>query len=402
MNQTILQEAKAMQEQISSYRQWLHAHAETGFALYKTKAYVRTVLEGMGYHVADCGRAGLITTIGGKKPGKVFMLRADMDALPIHEETGLPYACPDGAMHACGHDMHTAMLLGAAQLLKNHENELEGTVKLMFQPAEETFEGSMDMIRNGVLDNPRPDAAMMIHVAVNVPMPAGTVMVSAPGISAPAADYFTIRVKGKGCHGSAPQDGIDPLTAAAHILIALQEIQARELGIHDEAVMTIGTMHAGGASNVIPDSVTMGGTIRTFDDQVRETVKRRLVEISQGMAAAFRAEASVSFDSGCPTLCNNKAVCEKAEVYLQELLGSGALSVAKMNPNGKPSAGGSEDFAYISHEIPTVMVALAAGEPKKGCVYPLHHPKTLLDESALPYGAASLAYMAMRYLQDEK
>ena len=330
------------------------------------------------------------------------MLRADMDALPIHEETGLPYACPDGAMHACGHDMHTAMLLGAAQLLKNHENELEGTVKLMFQPAEETFEGSMDMIRNGVLDNPRPDAAMMIHVAVNVPMPAGTVMVSAPGISAPAADYFTIRVKGKGCHGSAPQDGIDPLTAAAHILIALQEIQARELGIHDEAVMTIGTMHAGGASNVIPDSVTMGGTIRTFDDQVRETVKRRLVEISQGMAAAFRAEASVSFDSGCPTLCNDKAVCEKAEVYLQELLGSGALSVAKMNPNGKPSAGGSEDFAYISHEIPTVMVALAAGEPKKGCVYPLHHPKTLLDESALPYGAASLAYMAMRYLQDEK
>ena len=187
MNQTILQEAKAMQEQISSYRQWLHAHAETGFALYKTKAYVRTVLEGMGYQVADCGRAGLITTIGGKKPGKVFMLRADMDALPIHEETGLPYACPDGAMHACGHDMHTAMLLGAAQLLKNHENELEGTVKLMFQPAEETFEGSMDMIRNGVLDNPRPDAAMMIHVAVNVPMPAGTVMVSAPGISAPAS-----------------------------------------------------------------------------------------------------------------------------------------------------------------------------------------------------------------------
>lgn len=402
MNQTILQEAKAMQEQISYYRQWLHAHAETGFALDKTKAYVRTVLEGMGYQVAYCGRAGLITTIGGKKPGKVFMLRADMDALPIHEETGLTYACPDGAMHACGHDMHTAMLLGAAQLLKNHENELEGTVKLMFQPAEETFEGSMDMIRSGVLDNPRPDAAMMIHVAVNVPMPAGTVMVSAPGISAPAADYFTIRVKGKGCHGSAPQDGIDPLTAAAHILIALQEIQARELGIHDEAVMTIGTMHAGGASNVIPDSVTMGGTIRTFDDQVRETVKRRLVEISQGMAAAFRAEASVSFDSGCPTLCNDKAVCEKAEVYLQELLGSGALSVAKMNPNGKPSAGGSEDFAYISHEIPTVMVALAAGEPKKGCVYPLHHPKTLLDESALPYGAASLAYMAMRYLQDEK
>lgn len=402
MNQTILNEAKQLQEQIVAHRQWLHAHAETGFGLEKTKAYVRTVLEGMGYRVADCGRCGLVTTVGGKKPGKVFLLRADMDALPILEETGLPFACPDGAMHACGHDMHTAMLLGAAQLLKNHEEELEGTVKLMFQPSEETFEGSMDMIKGGVLEDPKPDAAMMIHVAVNVPMPAGTVMVSAPGISAPAADYFTIRVKGKGCHGSAPQDGIDPLTAAAHILIALQEIKARELGIHDEAVMTIGTMHAGGASNVIPDSVTMGGTIRTFDDQVRETVKRRLVEISQGIAAAFRAEATVTFDSGCPTLCNDKAVCEKAETYLQELLGPGALSVAKMNPNGKPSAGGSEDFAYISHEVPSVMVALAAGEPKNGCVYPLHHPKTLLDENALPYGAASLAYMAMRYLQDEK
>lgn len=396
----VLAESQALFPAVQSHRRWLHAHAETGFDLQETKPYVKSALEQMGYDVAECGRAGLVTTIGKGKP--VFLLRADMDALPIKEETGLPFACTDSRMHACGHDFHTSMLLGAAQILKNHEDEIDGTVKLMFQPSEETFEGSKDMIEGGVLEDPRPDAAMMIHVTVGVPIPAGTVMISAPGIGTPAADYFTIHVKGKGCHGSAPQDGVDPLTAAAHILIALQEVKARELGIYDEAIMTIGTLHAGGASNVIPDSATMGGTIRTFDGQVREKVKQRMTEIAQGIAAAFRAEATVTFDSGCPTLLNDKDVCDKAETYLQELLGPGALSVAKMNPNGKPSAGGSEDFAYISHEVPSVMVALAAGEPKNGCTYPLHHPKTMFDESALPCGTAAFAYMALRYLQDAK
>ena len=233
----ILQEAKALQEEIKSHRLWLHTHAETGFDLTETKPYVKSALMKMGYTVQECGKAGLVTTVG-KPGGKVLLLRADMDALPIAEEADVDFACQNGRMHACGHDMHTAMLLGAAKLLKAHESELDGMVKLMFQPAEEIFEGSKDMIASGVLENPRPDAALMIHVAAGMPLPAGTVVVSAPGVSAPAADYFTIRVHGKGCHGSAPQNGIDPLTAAAHILIALQEIHARELSASDEAVLT--------------------------------------------------------------------------------------------------------------------------------------------------------------------
>lgn len=401
MHQKILEESRTLEEQLIGHRRWLHTHAETGFDLENTKSYVKSALEKMGYQVTECGKCGLVTMIGGNKPGGVFLLRADMDALPIREEADADVICTNGNMHACGHDFHTAMLLGAAQILKNHEAELNGTVKLMFQPAEETFEGSADMIANGVLKNPDVDAAMMIHVTVGVPIPAGTVMISAPGVGTPAADYFTIRVQGKGCHGSAPQDGVDPLTAAAHILIALQEIKARELGIYDDAILTIGTMHAGNAYNAIPDTATLGGTIRTFDENIRSRLKQRITEISQGIATAFRAEATVTFDSGCPTLLNDSDLCLQAERYLAELLGSRAVSVANMNPNGKPSAGGSEDFAYVSHEVPSLMVALAAGEPQKGFTYPLHHPKVTFDESALQYGTAALAYTAIRYLQEK-
>lgn len=396
----ILREAKALQEEIKSHRLWLHTHAETGFDLAETKPYVKSALTEMGYTVQECGKAGLVTTVG-KPGGKVLLLRADMDALPIAEEADVDFACKNGRMHACGHDMHTAMLLGAAKILKAHESELGGTVKLMFQPAEEIFEGSKDMIASGVLENPRPDAALMIHVAAGMPLPAGTVVVSAPGVSAPAADYFTIRVHGKGCHGSAPQNGIDPLTAAAHILIALQEIHARELSASDEAVLTIGTFHAGEAGNVIPDTATMGGTIRTYDEKTRAYLKERMTAIAKNVAEAFRASAEVSFGSGCPTLVNDKDLSEKVTGYLKDLLGANrAFTTAELN-GGKPArGGGSEDFAYVSHEVPSLMLALAAGEPSKGYVYPQHHPKVKFDESVLSTGAAVFVDCALQYLRE--
>lgn len=396
----ILREAKALQEEIKSHRLWLHTHAETGFDLAETKPYVKSALTEMGYTVQECGKAGLVTTVG-KPGGKVLLLRADMDALPIAEEADVDFACKNGRMHACGHDMHTAMLLGAAKILKAHESELGGTVKLMFQPAEEIFEGSKDMIASGVLENPRPDAALMIHVAAGMPLPAGTVVVSAPGVSAPAADYFTIRVHGKGCHGSAPQNGIDPLTAAAHILIALQEIHARELSASDEAVLTIGTFHAGEAGNVIPDTATMGGTIRTYDEKTRAYLKERMTAIAQSIAEAFRASAEVSFGSGCPTLVNDKDLSEKVTGYLKGLLGANrAFTTAELN-GGKPArGGGSEDFAYVSHEVPSLMLALAAGEPSKGYPYPQHHPKVKFDESVLSTGAAVFVDCALQYLRE--
>ena len=396
----ILQEASALQEEIKAHRLWLHTHAETGFDLTETKPYVKSALTEMGYAVQECGKAGLVTTVG-KPGGKVLLLRADMDALPIAEEADVDFACKNGRMHACGHDMHTAMLLGAAKILKAHESELGGMVKLMFQPAEEIFEGSKDMIASGVLENPRPDAALMIHVAAGMPLPAGTVVVSAPGVSAPAADYFTIRVHGKGCHGSAPQNGIDPLTAAAHILIALQEIHARELSASDEAVLTIGTFHAGEAGNVIPDTATMGGTIRTYDEKTRAYLKERMTAIAKNVAEAFRASAEVSFGSGCPTLVNDKDLSEKVTGYLKDLLGaSHAFTTAELN-GGKPArGGGSEDFAYVSHEVPSLMLALAAGEPSKGYVYPQHHPKVKFDESVLSTGAAVFVDCALQYLRE--
>ena len=304
--ETLLQEAEALRDQLVSSRRTLHQNAETGFALDRTLSFVKRELTAMGYQPADCGRAGVVALAGGKKPGKVFLLRADMDALPIQEESGVDFACQTGSMHACGHDMHTAMLLGAARLLKEHEDEIPGTVKLMFQPSEETFEGSSDMIQAGLLENPKVDAALMIHVMAAMPFQPGTVIVSAPGVSAPAADYFEIKVQGKGCHGSMPNTGIDPLSAAAHILLSLQEIHARELAMGERAVLTIGTLHAGTAANAIPDTAVMGGSLRTFDEETRSFIKQRLTEITQGVAGTFRAEASVTFGSGCPTLVNDK------------------------------------------------------------------------------------------------
>ena len=406
LSKTLLQEAEKEQNRILSNRRALHQMAETGFDLKETLPFVKQELADMGLQPMDCGRAGVTALVGGKKPGKVFLLRADMDALPIQEEADVEFASKNGRMHACGHDMHTAMLLEAARLLKAHEDEIEGTVKLMLQPAEEIFEGSHDMIEAGLLENPKVDAAMMIHVMAGMPFPAGTVVVSGPGVSAPAADYFTIKVQGKGCHGSMPNTGVDPLTAAAHILIALQEIHARELAMGERAVLTIGTMHAGVASNVIPDTVEMGGSIRTFDEETRTFIKERMTEIAQGTAKALRAEAAVTFGSGCPTLVNDQELSACAERYSRELLGDGRVfSAAQLSGMGGGKASktaGSEDFAYVSQEVPSIMLALAAGQPEKGYCYPQHHPMAKFDEDALTGGSAVYAYMAMRWLEEHK
>ncbi len=407
----ILEKAKNDEAKIIENRRYLHANAETGFELTKTKEYVKAELTAMGYEPIECGKAGLVALAGGKKPGKVFMIRGDMDALPMAEESGVEFACKEGRMHACGHDMHTSMMLEAARILKKCEAEINGTVKLMFQPAEEIFEGSHDMIEAGLLENPHVDAALMIHVMAGMPFAPGTVIVSAPGVSAPAADYFEIKVQGKGCHGSNPNAGVDPVTVAAHIITALQEIHARELALSEQAVLTIGTIHAGAAANVIPDTVTMGGTIRTYDEETRQYLKDRMTEISKSIATAFRAGAEVSFGSGCPTLVNDKELSESALKYTTELLGQGksfstaqlAAMAAQAGGNNKATkSAGSEDFAYVSQEVPSIMLALAAGSPDKGYMYPQHHPMVKFDESALASGSAVYAYTAMRWLEENR
>lgn len=318
----ILQEAAAYQEQLIKTRRYLHAHPETGFDLHNTTEYVKKELISMGYEPVMCGKSGIIALAGNKKPGKVFLIRGDMDALPIKEESDVDFASDNGKMHACGHDMHTTMMLGAARLLKAHEDEIEGTVKLMFQPAEEIFEGSDDMIKAGVLTKPDVDAAMMIHVMAGLPIPAGTVISCDGGVSAPGADYFYIDIQGKGCHGSMPNNGVDPITVASHIITGLSEIQSRELGLSDEAVITIGTINAGNAANVIPDTAHMSGTIRTYDEDTRSYIKQRVSDIAGSIAKAYRATATVTYGSGCPCLLNNPELALCTSGYLKELLGS--------------------------------------------------------------------------------
>lgn len=403
----LLQEAESYEKQLVETRRYLHTHPGTGFDIAETVAYVKQELISMGYEPKECGKAGLVALAGGKKPGKVFMIRGDMDALPIKEESDVDFPSTNGKMHACGHDMHTTMMLGAAKLLKDHEDEIEGTVKLMFQPAEEIFEGSHDMIEAGLLKNPDVDAALMIHVMAGLPVSAGTVISCDGGVSAPAADYFYIHVQGKGCHGSMPNNGVDPITVAAHIITGLQEIQARELGLSDEAVLTIGTVQAGNAANVIPDTVEMSGTIRTYDEDTRAFLKERIAGIVSGIATAFRSTASVSFGSGCPTLLNNPDLAVCTAKYVKELLGpTKAFTAGQLNAMsgaGKaPKSTGSEDFAYVSQEVPSIMFALAAGHPENGYCYPQHHPKAKFDESVLPSGSAVYAYTAMRWLEEHR
>lgn len=385
---TLLEQAAALSKQLIAIRRELHQHAETGFALTQTKAFVKQKLIELGYTPVECGKCGLYADIGSGE--HTFLLRADMDALPIREQSGVPFACENGAMHACGHDMHTTMLLGAAKLLKDNEQSLHGRVRLMFQPSEENFEGAKDMIASGVLENPRPEAAMMMHVVAGMPIPTGMVMYAPGKSSAAAADYFTIEVTGKGCHGSMPHQGVDAINAAAHILIALQELSARELAIDSEAILTIGSFHAGDAPNAIAGSAVMKGTLRTYDETVRTALKDRISEMAPAIAAAFRAEAKVIYTSCCPTLVNDPAVGAFVEKNVKELLGADHFMQV-----GRGS--GSEDFAYVSHEIPSVMLSVGAGNPESGYAYPQHHPQASFDESILPIGAAIFADNAIRW-----
>lgn len=393
--------AEKFENEIIENRRWLHAHAETEFDLKETVAFVKQKLQEMGCEYSDCGKCGISALIG-KNEGETFLLRADMDALPVNEESELEFSCKNGRMHACGHDMHTAMLLGAAKILKQFENELEGNVKLMFQPAEETLSGANNMIENGILKNPDVDAAMMLHVMAGFPLKSGTVIVPVQGVGAPAADYFTINIQGQGCHGSTPHLGIDPITAAAHILIALQEISAREMGVADEGVITIGSFQGGTAGNVIADTAGLQGTLRAFDDTLRQNMKKRITEIAENTGSAFRTKVTVSFGNGCPTLVNDEAMVQFTETSARELLGDELVVNAASFGTENTHRGGSEDFSYVSKQVPSVMVALAAGEPEKGFKYHQHHPKVIFDEAVMKNGSALLAFSAYKWLKDSK
>ncbi|MBQ5929336.1 MAG: amidohydrolase [Clostridia bacterium] len=391
----LLKEAKKIQTEITQYRRYLHQNAEVGFDLPKTAEYVAEQLRSMGYTPKVVGRYALTAEIGRGSP--VFLLRADMDGLPIKEQSGEPFACKYGYMHACGHDLHTAMLLGAAKLLKAREKDLKGKVKLLFQPAEEILEGAKNAVENGVLTHPKVDGAMMLHVLTGVPLPMGSVVV-AQGVSAPAADFFTLEVQGKGCHGSTPWKGVDASAVGAKILLGLQEITAKEVSFTMPSVLSVGSISAGEAGNVIADKGVLKGTLRTFDEGARAYIKTRIEEIAKYTAKAFRAKAKVKFEGGCHSLLNDEKLSALALQTAKALLGESVFSSAEMGSNEEK--GGSEDFAYISREVPSVMLALSAGNNKDGYKYPLHHPKVKFDENALYIGSALYTAIALQFLKN--
>lgn len=387
MNNVWLKDAMECREQLISYRRKLHACAETGFDLPKTSQTITEALTAMGYEPKIIGRCGLVATIGKGEPA--VLLRADIDALPIKEQTSLSYACKDGHMHACGHDMHATMLLGAAALLRKHVQQLDGCVKLMFQPAEELLEGAKDMLDHGLLEDTEKCTALMLHVMSDSGLKTGTVIVPNAGVSAPAADFFSITVSGKGCHGAMPHMGVDPINAGAHILLALQTINAREMGANQAHAITITAFNSGATANVIPGEAILQGSVRSYDTKTQQFLRKRIETIAQSTAAAFRASAHVTWLSSCPTLINDVRLVKKAEEMLPSVLGTDrVLSADKLGGAGARSVG-SEDFSYISQRVPSLMLAIAAGGE-----YPLHHPKVVFEEEALPYGAAAYAAFA--------
>ena len=390
-----MEQAIAIKDDIVEYRRVIHSNPEVGAELPKTKAYVMDKLREFGYEPEEICESGIVATIEGSKPGKTFLLRADMDALPMAEATDCDFKATNGAMHSCGHDMHTAMLLGAAKLLKQNQDEIEGTVKLVFQPDEEGFTGAKKMIEAGVLQNPKVDAAMAMHVNSGTP---SNLVVCGLGTSIGGCNRFRIVVKGTGCHGALPETGVDPINIAAHIFLAIQEITSREIPATKPAVITIGKFAGGDAPNIIPNEVVMEGTIRTLEKELGEQIFSRMNDIVTSTAKMFRGEAELIELSSVPPLANNKELANEVTGYMKDIVGEQGIFLFEGGGMG------SEDFASYSYEVPSLYVILGAGAKNENPLYgvPMHNEKVVFNEDVLPTGAAMHAYSAIMLLKNNK
>ena len=382
--------ARELKDDIIRDRRYFHTNAEVGLELPKAVAYVTEKLASYGIEPAPCGH-GVTATIGNS--GKCILLRADMDALPMPEESGEPFSCPTGKeAHACGHDFHAAMLLAAAKMLKENEADLKGTVKLMFQPAEETFQGSKDMIAAGILENPKVDAALAYHVSPGQ-MPVGLVMYNSKSTMMFSVDGFRITVKGKGSHGAYPHAGVDPINIGVHIHLALQELIAREADPKTACVLTIGKFEAGTAANIIPDTAVLEGTLRCDTVEMREKLVDRIREVAEMTAKVYGGSAEVSTLSEVPPLICDGALTEEIIGYMRQMNIPGFMEYPDV------SASASEDFAVIAEKIPSTFMYLSAGFMDERGQYPAHNPKVQFNEDVCPIGAACLAHCAQMWLE---
>ena len=385
--------ALELKDETIANRRHIHKNAETGLDLPKTKAYVMEKLTEYGLELKDCGY-GVTATLG--KGGKVLLLRADMDALPMPEESGEEFACPTGKeAHTCGHDFHAAMLLTSAKMLKEKEDTLEGTIKFMFQPAEETFEGSKNMIENGILENPPVDAALAYHVSPGK-MPIGLFMYNDKDTMMYSVDGFKITIHGKGSHGAYPHVGVDPINIGVHIHLALQELIARESDPTHSCVLTIGQFAGGTAANIIPETAVLQGTIRTNKPEARELLVRRMKEVAEKTAAVYNGTVDIEMISEVPPLICNPKLTDEVVGYMQE------LGIPGLTPYPGISASASEDFAVIAEKVPSTFMYLSAGYLDERGQYPAHHPKAQFNEDVCPIGAACLAHCASQWLKNNK
>ena len=378
-------------------RRHLHEHPELAFQEFETAEFVRQRLESLGVEDIRTGIAvtGVTGLIRGGMPGpdRTVLLRADMDALPITQESDAEYRSRnDGVMHACGHDAHTAILLGVARLLMDRRHEFSGTVKLCFQPAEETPPGgAIRMIEEGVLDDPPVDAAFGLHVSSGDPV--GTVRVG-PGPFMAGGDLFVIEVQGKGGHGASPDEAVDPVVIGAQIVTALQTLVSRETDPMETVVVSVGQFRGGEAFNVIPDSVRIGGTVRTFDPDLLERTNRRIGEIASGIATAMGGSAHVTIPKGYPPVVNDPDMAEVVRQAAVDVVGETNVLPAD------PKMGG-EDFAHFLRSKPGAYFNVGCRNEERDIVWGHHHPRFDIDEECLGVGIETMARVAIGYLGGE-
>lgn len=391
-----LQQAKELFPYTQSLRRDFHMHPELGFREIRTGGIVAKELESLGIEVTKgVGKTGVVGLVEGARPGPTLLLRFDMDALPITEETGAEYSSQnDGVMHACGHDGHTAIGLTVAKILNSHRDELAGTIKFCFQPSEEGTNGEETggaemMMRDGLLESPKVDMALALHLWNEQPL--GWLGVSG-GPTMAGADLFSIKVTGKGGHGAVPHATIDPIAASAQIVTALQTIVSRNVSPLDTAVVSVTMLHSGTAFNVIPGEATLGGTIRTFDSGVRQKVLGRFEQIVRGTAEALGCQVEVMVKRITPALVNDSSISEKVQETSRRIFPDSELHTAGYLTMG------AEDAAFLLEKVNGCFFFVGSANKERHLDYGHHHPKFDFDEEALIRGSALMAAAAMDIL----
>ena len=385
------EQAKKLNGKIVAWRRHFHANPELGMETEKTEAYIVEELKKMGVTSIKQGLAqhGIAALIEGGKPGKVLGIRADIDALNMAEDTGLPFASKNGWMHACGHDAHAAVLLATAEMLMDHRSELKGTVKLIFQPGEETTLGAELMINEGVLENPKVDAIIGLHTGnVWKDGAPGEVMYRYGSMMA-ATDFFTITFSGKGGHGAMPHLTVDPIAMACEAYMALQTIVSREINPLDSAVVTIGSFQGGTAENIIAPTCTLLGTSRALSRDTHKKLKVRIQEICENVARGMRGEVSLEFRTSLPPLINDREMTDKLREAAGEIVGT-----ERVRKIAEPTMGG-EDMACFMEKVPGAFFSLPSFASADS--HPHHHPKFDIDESVLWIGSATFAQFALTW-----